>query len=38
MVKIPAGIQKDMKIRLKGMGLKKGDQQGDLYLQVKIKN
>lgn len=38
MVKIPTDIQNGMKIRLKGLGLKKGDQRGDLYLQVRIRS
>ena len=38
MVKIPAGIKSGTKIRLKGMGAKKGQKTGDLYLHVKIKD
>ena len=37
-VKIPAGIKSGTKIRLKGMGNKKGKKSGDLYLHVKIKD
>jgi DnaJ-class molecular chaperone len=36
MVKIPAGIQPGTKIRLKGLGQKKGRKTGDLYLEVKV--
>jgi DnaJ-class molecular chaperone len=36
MVKIPAGIQSGMRIRLKGLGKKDGRKSGDLYLVVKI--
>jgi len=36
MVKIPDGIQNGTRIRLKGLGKKKGRQTGDLYLVVKI--
>jgi DnaJ-class molecular chaperone len=36
MVKIPPGIQSGTKIRLKGLGAKKGQQSGDLYLEVKV--
>jgi DnaJ-class molecular chaperone len=35
MVKIPLGIQEGTQIRLRGMGLKKGNVKGDLYLRVK---
>lgn len=38
MVKIPAGIKPGTKIRLRGMGDKKGKKSGDLYLHVKIKD
>jgi len=38
-VKIPAGIQTDQKIRVKGKGYgKPGEARGDLYIQVKIVN
>ncbi len=37
-VKIPAGIKSGNKIRLKGMGNKKGKKTGDLYLHIKIKD
>jgi DnaJ-class molecular chaperone len=37
-VKIPAGIKSGTKIRLKGMGDKKGKKSGDLYLHVRIKD
>ncbi len=37
-VKIPAGIKSGTKIRLKGMGNKKGKKSGDLYLHIKIKD
>jgi DnaJ-class molecular chaperone len=37
MVKIPAGIKSGTKIRLRGMGDKKGKKSGDLYLHIKIK-
>jgi DnaJ-class molecular chaperone len=37
-VKIPAGIKSGTKIRLKGMGNKKGQKSGDLYLHIKIKD
>ncbi len=37
-VKIPAGIRSGTKIRLKGMGNKKGKRSGDLYIHVRIKN
>jgi molecular chaperone DnaJ len=37
-VKIPAGIKSGTKIRLKGMGNKKGKKSGDLYLHVRIKD
>jgi len=36
MVKIPVGVQTGTQIRLKGLGLKKGKNTGDLYLRVKI--
>jgi hypothetical protein len=36
-VKIPAGTTENPRIRLKGMGQKSGDVQGDLYLKVSIK-
>ena len=36
-VKIPAGTTENTRIRLKGMGAKSGDLNGDLYLTVKIK-
>jgi len=38
MVKIPAGIKSGTKIRLKGMGNKKGKKSGDLYLHIRIKD
>jgi DnaJ-class molecular chaperone len=38
MVKIPAGIQEGTQIRLRGIGKKKGEARGDLFLQVKFKN
>jgi len=38
MVRIPAGIQEGTQIRLRGMGKKKGSQQGDLYLKVRFAN
>ncbi len=38
MVKIPAGVQNGTKIRLKGMGKVRGQEAGDLYLHVKIKD
>jgi DnaJ-class molecular chaperone len=37
-VKIPAGIEAGTNIRLKGMGKKKGQKTGDLFLKVVIKN
>jgi len=37
-VKIPAGIKSGTKIRLKGMGNKKGKKSGDLYLHIRIKD
>jgi DnaJ-class molecular chaperone len=37
MVKIPAGIESGTQIRLKGMGLKKGKKNGDLFLRVIVK-
>jgi DnaJ-class molecular chaperone len=37
-VKIPAGIKSGTKIRLRGMGNKKGKKTGDLYLHIKIKD
>ncbi len=37
-VKIPAGIRSGTKIRLKGMGNKKGKKSGDLYLHIRIKD
>jgi len=37
MVKIPAGIKSGTKIRLRGMGNKKGKKSGDLYLHIRIK-
>jgi DnaJ-class molecular chaperone len=37
-VKIPAGIKSGTKIRLRGMGNKKGKKSGDLYLHIKIKD
>jgi DnaJ-class molecular chaperone len=37
-VKIPAGIKSGTKIRLKGMGNKKGRKSGDLYLHIRIKD
>jgi DnaJ-class molecular chaperone len=36
-VKIPAGIKSGTQIRLKGMGLKKGKNSGDLFLKVVLK-
>jgi curved DNA-binding protein len=36
-VKIPAGVRTGTKIRLKGMGLTKGEKTGDLYLHVRVK-
>jgi DnaJ-class molecular chaperone len=36
MVKIPAGIKEGTSIRLKGMGRKNGEKQGDLLLRVVI--
>jgi DnaJ-class molecular chaperone len=36
-VKIPAGIKSGTQIRLKGMGLKKGKDSGDLFLKVVVK-
>jgi DnaJ-class molecular chaperone len=38
MVKIPAGIENGTNIRLRGMGLKKGDKSGDLFLKVIVKD
>ncbi len=35
-VKIPPGIQSGTKIRLKGLGQHKGQQTGDLYLEVRV--
>jgi hypothetical protein len=38
-VRIPPGIRDGMKLRLEGMGRKiNGDQRGDLYLQVTVKD
>ncbi|MGC9976482.1 MAG: rhomboid family intramembrane serine protease [Syntrophales bacterium] len=38
-VRIPPGIRDGMKLRLEGMGKKRnGDQRGDLYLQVAVKD
>ncbi len=37
MVKIPPGIKRGTKIRLKGMGQVAGNRNGDLYLHVKVK-
>jgi DnaJ-class molecular chaperone len=37
MVKVPAGIGSGTHIRLKGLGLKKGRQTGDLFLKVVLK-
>ena len=37
-VKIPAGIRSGTRIRLKGMGNKKGKKSGDLYLHVRVKD
>jgi DnaJ-class molecular chaperone len=36
MVRIPAGIQSGMQIRLRGLGKKQDRQRGDLYLKVKV--
>ncbi len=36
MVKIPAGVQSGTQIRLRGMGLKKKEKTGDLYLRVRV--
>jgi len=36
MVKIPAGVQNGTSIRLKGMGRKKKNEVGDLYLHVRV--
>jgi DnaJ-class molecular chaperone len=36
MLKIPPGIQSGTKIRLKGLGQRKGQKSGDLYLEVKV--
>ncbi len=38
MVKIPPGVKTGTKIRLKGMGKKKGEKHGDLYLSIKVKD
>lgn len=37
-VKIPAGIKSGTKIRLQGMGDKKDQKSGDLYLHVRVKD
>ena len=38
-VRIPPGIRDGTKLRLEGMGRKiNGDQRGDLYLQVTVKD
>ncbi|HSW56878.1 MAG TPA: DnaJ domain-containing protein [Dehalococcoidales bacterium] len=37
MVKIPSGIQSGTKIRLQGLGRRKGKRRGDLYLRVTIR-
>jgi curved DNA-binding protein len=36
MVKIPAGISNGTRIRLRGLGERKGNQSGDLYLRVLV--
>jgi len=38
MVKIPPGVKPGTRIRLKGMGIKKGKKSGNLYLHIKIKS
>ncbi len=38
MVKIPSGVKTGTKIRLRGMGAKKGKKSGDLYLHVRVKD
>jgi len=38
MVKIPPGVKTGTKIRLRGMGEKKGQKYGDLYLDIKVKD
>jgi DnaJ-class molecular chaperone len=38
LVKIPAGIKSGTKIRLRGMGNKKGKKRGDLYLHISLKD
>ncbi len=38
MVKIPPGVKTGTKIRLRGMGKKKGQKHGDLYLDIKVKD
>ena len=38
MVKVPAGIKNGNRIRLKGMGIISGNNTGDLYLHVRIKD
>ncbi|PKL78061.1 MAG: hypothetical protein CVV27_03980 [Candidatus Melainabacteria bacterium HGW-Melainabacteria-1] len=35
-VKVPAGVRKGAKIRVPGEGLKQGNQQGHLYLQIEL--
>ena len=37
MIRIPAGVKADTKIRLKGMGLTEDKHSGDLYLHIKVK-
>ena len=36
LVEIPAGVQDQMKLRLARAGRKRGEQQGDLYVEIKI--
>jgi len=38
MVKVPPGIKNGNKIRLKGMGIVAGNETGDLYLHVNVKD
>ncbi len=37
MVKIPAGVKHGTTVRLRGLGKKRGNQVGDLYLKIKIR-
>ena len=37
-VKVPASVKPDTRIRLHKMGMTRGDKTGDFYLHIKIKN